>query len=290
MAGRASRTAKAPVRYGKLQFSRGLSTGIGVTKKTGERILSPVPTVGKQYRMSKLLNRQNIDGEKLDHYSSDEQRKIGEFTNRHGDSGAEIATEGGPVFQQIVATDTLDAATTDQLVRAYDQHIIDEDDIQRIARGLDEGDIDQQAVETVLVRTNNIEANGHSVDRIRTAHEVNGEYGPDYQDPYAPGTLTMEYTTQSQEQFVRVHGSDNQARAWMMQEHEIEGLTADEIKEKFSLPEEPTYVSDVDVPEGTSVRTGTVAENFDGERGATQFELQDRIDSENFHNQRKLPQ
>lgn len=66
-------------------------------------------------------------------------------------------------------------------------------------------------------------------------------------------------------------------------------MPSEPVPLSISLPEEPVYVSDVDVPEGTAVRTGTVEQNFGGERGAIQFELQDRIDSENFYNQRELP-
>ncbi|MFA9502905.1 VWA domain-containing protein [Natrinema sp. H-ect1] len=288
MAGRVDHATKAPIRYGKLQFSRGLSTGIGVTKKTGERILSPVPTVGKQYQVSKLLSRHDIDGGKLNRYSPDEQRKVGEFTNRYGDEGAEIASEGGPVFQQIAASDTLDAATTDRIVRAYDQRIIDEDDIQRIARGLDEGDIDQEAIHRALGQATNLDQNGHAIERLRAADEVNAEYPSNYDDPYASGTIAVEYVTETEEKFVRVHRESNQVRSWTMRRHQIEGLEPVEIQEKFSLPEEPVYVSDVGVPAGTRMRTGVVESNFGGQRGATQFELREKIPSENFDNQREI--
>lgn len=70
---------------------------------------------------------------------------------------------------------------------------------------------------------------------------------------------------------------------------EIEGLTAAEIQEKLSLPETPQYVSDVDVPENTLMRLGSIEAIFGGTRGAIQFELREIIDRENFHNQRELP-
>ncbi len=262
--------------------------GFSISRSAGQQLLNPIRTTAAQYHVAKILDRNDIDGSELSSRSADERRQIGEYTSRHGDDGARVAADAGPEFRDIVATGALDAATTDRLIRAYDRGSIDADDIQRIARGLEDGTVSQNAIETALTRINNVEANGNSIDQVRAAEKVNSEYGPDYQDPYASETLVVEYTTQSQDRFVRVHGSDNQERAWMMREHEIDGLDSSQIQKKFSLPEEPVYVSDVDVPEGTAVRTGTVEANFGGERGATQFELQDRLDSENFNNQREI--
>ena len=71
-----------------------------------------------------------------------------------------------------------------------------------------------------------------------------------------------------------------------------EGLTPEQIQRKYSLPSKPTYVSDVNVPAGTRIRTGKVGTNFEiqggGGKGATQYELLDRLDEKHFTDKRLL--
>lgn len=87
-----------------------------------------------------------------------------------------------------------------------------------------------------------------------------------------------------------MHGEGNQARSWMMRPHEIEGLTPLQIKDKFALPELPSFVSDVHVPAGVGVRLGTVAPQTNwGSGGAIQYELLQRLPSSAFQNMRPLP-
>lgn len=73
-------------------------------------------------------------------------------------------------------------------------------------------------------------------------------------------SLAKENRNSSEYQLVRVHGSENPVGEWMMRSHEIEGVILVEIQQKYSLPNEPTYVSSVDAPAETPVRTETVAE------------------------------
>ena len=124
--------------------------------------------------------------------------------------------------------------------------------------------------------------------RTRAADEVNATYPAGYQPPYKPGTQVQEFRTQTDQVFARVHGEGNQARSWMMQPADIKGLTAEQIKSKFALPELPTLVSDVHVPAGTTVRTGIVNPIFSGTGNATQFELLNRLPSSAFQNMRPL--
>jgi filamentous hemagglutinin len=58
----------------------------------------------------------------------------------------------------------------------------------------------------------------------------------------------------------------------MMREEAIKGLTAEQIQNKYSLPNKPTFISDVNVPAETRIRTGTVAANFGGGQGARQYQ------------------
>ncbi|WP_157573144.1 hypothetical protein [Novosphingobium sp. AAP83] len=82
-------------------------------------------------------------------------------------------------------------------------------------------------------------------------HELKGN-----RPPYAPGKPVKEIITDSDEAFVRVHGKDNQAGSWVMRKEDIEGLSPQQIKDKFALPDLPTQVSDVSVPAGTKLRVG----------------------------------
>jgi hypothetical protein len=123
----------------------------------------------------------------------------------------------------------------------------------------------------------------------RTADEVNAEFPAHYRPPYEPGTRVVEYTTKMEDQFVRVHGEDNQARQWMMRREAIEGLTAEEISRKYSLPEVPRYVSDVTVPAGEHIRVGRTAENYGGGSGAMQYQWLGRVPENAFTNRRELP-
>ena len=43
-----------------------------------------------------------------------------------------------------------------------------------------------------------------------------------------------------------------------MNAEDIKGLTPKQIQDKFALPSTPKYVTDVTVPKGTTMRTGTV--------------------------------
>lgn len=61
--------------------------------------------------------------------------------------------------------------------------------------------------------------------------------------PYAEGTRARIIQLQRDRVLVRVHGEGNQPRSWMMRPEQIEGLTAQQIKDKFALPELPSYVS-----------------------------------------------
>jgi hypothetical protein len=116
------------------------------------------------------------------------------------------------------------------------------------------------------------------------AEEVNATYPEGWAPPYKPGTMATEFTTTTDEVFARVHGENNMARSWMMKREAIEGLSPAEIKSKYALPELPTKISEVHVPAGTNVRTGTVNPVFGGKGNATQYELLERLPASAFKN------
>ena len=120
------------------------------------------------------------------------------------------------------------------------------------------------------------------------ADEVNAEFGPGWKPPYEKGTRVTEYTNIEPEKFSRVHLGEDGRGQWMMRSEAIKGLTPEEIAKKYSLPDVPKYVSNVNVPAGTRLRTGKVASNFGGNQGATQYQLLGRIPDSSFGNTRPL--
>ncbi len=107
--------------------------------------------------------------------------------------------------------------------------------------------------------------------------------------PYAPGTTVRDIILKEDRIFVRVHGEGNKARAWIMRPNEIRGLTPAQIKDKFSLPEIPIYISEVHVPAGTRLRVGTVGKQRGwGTGGAMQYELLERLPGSAYKNTRRL--
>ncbi|MFZ2334098.1 MAG: DUF637 domain-containing protein [Sideroxyarcus sp.] len=126
----------------------------------------------------------------------------------------------------------------------------------------------------------------------RKAEDVNidalARLGPDGRPPYQAGTRVTEYTTKETDQFVRVTPGETAEGAWMMRKEAIQGLTPEEIAIKYSLPSVPKFITDVNVPPGTGIRTGKVASNFNGNQGAVQYELISRLPSSSFTNTRAL--
>lgn len=78
---------------------------------------------------------------------------------------------------------------------------------------------------------------------------------PRYEPPYASGTRPRDFVTASDLDFVRVHvGVERQVGSFVARREEISGLTPGQIRSTFGLADVPTYVSDVRVPAGVSMR------------------------------------
>jgi hypothetical protein len=133
-----------------------------------------------------------------------------------------------------------------------------------------------------------IATTGKNIQKI-SSEKVNLTYPKDYEPPYKAGTITTEFTTTAEKNFVRVHGPNNRERAWVMEKSEIEGLTPEQIKDKFALPETPTYITDVKVPKDTRMRMGIAGRNKFGSGEGIQYELLDVLEGpEVWQNTRKL--
>ena len=125
----------------------------------------------------------------------------------------------------------------------------------------------------------------------KNAKTVNEAYKMDfgYDPPYLDGTEVKYIKYETDQRFVRVYSSKGkQVSSWIMKYEDIEGLTAREIKIKYSLPDEPYYITDVRVPSGTEIETGIVNALFGGDSEAQQYNLLGQEKAEWFYNKRKI--
>ena len=125
----------------------------------------------------------------------------------------------------------------------------------------------------------------------KNAKTVNEAYKMDfgYDPSYLDGTEVKYIKYETDQRFVRVYSSKGkQVSSWIMKYEDIEGLTAREIKIKYSLPDEPYYITDVRVPSGTEIETGIVNALFGGDSGAQQYNLLGQEKAEWFYNKRKI--
>ena len=125
----------------------------------------------------------------------------------------------------------------------------------------------------------------------KNAKTVNEAYKMDfgYDPPYLDGTEVKYIKYETDQRFVRVYSSKGkQVSSWIMKYEDIEGLTAREIKIKYSLPDEPYYITDVRVPSGTEIETGIVNALFGGDSGTQHYNLLGQEKAEWFYNKRKI--
>jgi hypothetical protein len=129
------------------------------------------------------------------------------------------------------------------------------------------------------------------IDRTLTATEANqphvetGAY-----PPYKVNSSVQDVLLERPTRLVRVHREHNQTGRWFARWEDVEGLSPTQIKYRFGLKYEPTYISDVYIPEGRKLRVGICeAQPQWGTRGdGVQFELLGREDlpSSAFRNKR----
>jgi hypothetical protein len=150
--------------------------------------------------------------------------------------------------------------------------------------------IEQSEAKQALAGTERSLIDRRQVSQIRTysAEEANRTFDPNYQPPYKPGTKVVEFKSVEGDEWVRVHGPNNQTRPWIVREEAVHGLSPDEIRIKYSLPANPTYISEVHPNPGVTIRMGRVASNFGGSAGARQYEILDQVDPSWFKNMRSL--
>ena len=137
---------------------------------------------------------------------------------------------------------------------------------------------------------------------VRAGEKVRGEIPPTVVNkvwkkmrkydnpPYKLGGKVQSIELTEDTTFVRVYskGQSNMKGQWVMRKEDVQGLTPNEIKNKFALPDEPQYMCEVDLPKGTRMHKGT-ANKVDGwgNGGGTQYDLRLR-DTGNFKNESKI--
>jgi hypothetical protein len=120
--------------------------------------------------------------------------------------------------------------------------------------------------------------NNVKINRYESAESVNDwwKVKKGYENPpYTSKTVVQDIHTLSDETFVRVYDGDVSGLkgGWLMKADDIKGLTPKQIQEKFALPAEPIYIGEVNIPKGSNLRVGEVAENFGYKGGGIQFDL-----------------
>lgn len=146
---------------------------------------------------------------------------------------------------------------------------------------------------------------------IRSAEEVNSfqkaqfesnplNLGKPYQDSYKSNTKVFKFVTSTEinDRFVRVYSNPKKmSERWILEKSAIEGLTREQIKDKFALPRIPDYIVDVHIPVGTPMQAGVPNAVFEssGKMVAKQYEIlkdemSSAVDYESFFKKpRKLP-
>lgn len=114
----------------------------------------------------------------------------------------------------------------------------------------------------------------------------------DYDNPpYLPKSKVQEIELQEDTKFCRVYDGKNSGMfgGWVMKQSDIDGLTPEQIQDKFALPQKPIMMCDVTVPKGTHMRTGLCnpLEGW-GKGGGVQFDLMGQKVG-TFENERDLP-
>ncbi|WP_245724309.1 hypothetical protein [Natronorubrum texcoconense] len=146
-------TVTAPVRYSRQQLSQGLHGSIGLTREAGERVLSEVRTVGGQYQVAKILDRNDVDGGEISRIDGDSQAKTGSATLRSGDDAGRVLADGGP--DPVARAYQLDLdVNNENLVSNLFRHS-DEIDLERVINDLEElnrPDADIQGVDELALR------------------------------------------------------------------------------------------------------------------------------------------
>ncbi len=289
-----------------------------------------IGTVSKRYKqlddaeadqLDDLIQRQGKDGIRLaEEVQSDTLSDLLTCGSGTGSGGAVYATSAGAGVSQssgcTLDTDFLDAVAdvnskaddfdAQAFARRYNK--LEGDDERRfreLAKHEDYGDSWMRAASSrkvdkseILEGITEVSEIGEDADiqRFRAGSSVNKDYSTGVSDPYPDSSIVIEFETTETRTYYRAHKPDNKFSKWLarkdtLTDSEGEFLTKTEAENTLSLPDTPTHVTRVVVPEGYQMRVGKIKSNFGGKGGATQIEVIDdsNIPSDNFKSTQELP-
>ncbi|MHB1316224.1 MAG: hypothetical protein ACYCX2_12240, partial [Christensenellales bacterium] len=142
-----------------------------------------------------------------------------------------------------------------------------------------------------------INTEGYRIFVKRSSQDANEEWiKRGYEKPpYKADTRTYIIAPGKGDIYVRVFsysedGTSNKLGGWLLKKSDIEGLTPIQIKDNYALPEIPTHICDVNIPNYFKLQTG-IAEKIPewGNGGGQQFDtMGKRLPVSAFTNERKL--
>ena len=107
--------------------------------------------------------------------------------------------------------------------------------------------------------------------------------------PYKEGLTADIIQLKEDARFVRTYDGENSGKAgsWVMKYEDIKGLTPEQIADKFALPQIPKYICDVELSEGTLLRTGQCNPLYGFKGGGQQYDLMG-VRTGKFVNEREI--
>ena len=128
----------------------------------------------------------------------------------------------------------------------------------------------------------------HSAELVNADFVIRKNYSP----PFKEGTTVSEYTTQTEESFVRVfkEGKSKNEGRWIMRAEDVKDLSPEQIKDKFGLEYEPNKIVDVKLPAGTRVYEGIAGpqEQWNAKGGRNQIFIKSDINKNDYGEPRNL--
>ena len=116
----------------------------------------------------------------------------------------------------------------------------------------------------------------YKVKEIVSADEVNKEFiDRGDEPPYKPGTDVEVIELTEDTEFVRVYtdGVTEPGGQWIMKKEDVDGLTPQQIQEKYALPNLPTNYSTIILSPPAKIRKGIANSLFGKSGGGTQYDL-----------------
>lgn len=113
----------------------------------------------------------------------------------------------------------------------------------------------------------------------------------DFKSPYTPDTMVFVTELDKPTTFTQAHDGENPKEngRYYVTPNDIQGMNADEYKDNFAMPGNPTHISDYELGEGTKLMVGeTNRQEGWGEGGGKQY-YTDESDNKDLVNTRPLP-